>query len=58
MTISMKSYTYSRSFRFGFLDGSLDRKPKKNNEIKKITVVYTNIFNVSIVIFLILQNNH
>ena len=39
---------YSKSFRLGFLEGSFDRKPKKNNEMKKITVVYTNIFNVNI----------
>lgn len=30
---------YSRSFLFGFLEGSLDKKPKKNNDMKKITVV-------------------
>ena len=30
---------YSKSFRFGFLDGSLERKPKVKSEIKKITTV-------------------
>lgn len=40
---------YSKSFLFGFLEGSFDRKPKKNNEIKKIIVVYTNIFNVNMI---------
>ena len=30
---------YSRSLRFGFRDGSLERKPKINNETKNITVV-------------------
>ena len=28
---------YSRSLRFGFRDGSLERKPKINKETKKIT---------------------
>ena len=32
-------FNYSRSLRFGFRDGSLERKPKINNETKKITVV-------------------
>ena len=30
---------YSKSLRFGFLDGSLDRSPKINKETKKIIVV-------------------
>jgi hypothetical protein len=30
---------YSRSRRFGFREGSLERKPKINKETKKITVV-------------------
>ena len=30
---------YSKSLRFGFLDGSLERKPKVKREIKKITTV-------------------
>ena len=30
---------YSKSLRFGFLDGSLERSPKINNETKKITAV-------------------
>lgn len=30
---------YSRSLRFGFRDGSLERKPNVNNEMKKITTV-------------------
>jgi len=29
---------YSRSLRFGFRDGSLERNPKMNNETKKIIV--------------------
>jgi len=33
------NFYYSRSLRFGFRDGSLERKPKINNETKKITVV-------------------
>ena len=28
---------YSKSLRFGFRDGSLERKPKVNKETKKIT---------------------
>ena len=31
--------SYSKSLRFGFLDGSLERRPKINKETKKITVV-------------------
>ena len=30
---------YSRSLRFGFRDGSLERKPNVNRETKKITTV-------------------
>jgi hypothetical protein len=30
---------YSKSLRFGFLDGSLERSPKINKETKKIIVV-------------------
>lgn len=30
---------YSKSLRLGFLDGSLDKNPKKNKETKKTTVV-------------------
>ena len=30
---------YSKSLRFGFLDGSPDKRPKINKETKKITVV-------------------
>ena len=32
-------FYYSRSFLFGFLDGSFERKPNVNREIKKITTV-------------------
>ena len=32
-------FYYSRSFLFGFLDGSLERKPNVKREIKKITTV-------------------
>ena len=39
---------YSKSLRFGFRDGSPERSPKINKETKKITVVYTKIFRVSI----------
>ena len=41
-------FYYSRSFLFGFRDGSLERNPKVKSEIKKITTVYTNIFSVNI----------
>lgn len=30
---------YSKSLRFGFRDGSLERSPKINKETKKITAV-------------------
>ena len=30
---------YSKSLRFGFLDGSLERSPKMNKETKKVIVV-------------------
>lgn len=30
---------YSKSLRFGFRDGSLERRPKINKETKKIIVV-------------------
>jgi len=30
---------YSKSLRFGFLDGSPERSPKINKETKKITAV-------------------
>jgi len=30
---------YSKSLRFGFREGSLERSPKINKETKKITVV-------------------
>jgi hypothetical protein len=35
----IRYYNYSKSLRFGFLDGSLERRPKINKETKKITVV-------------------
>jgi hypothetical protein len=44
----MQDKIYSKSLRLGFLDGSLDKKPKKNKETKKTTVVYTKIFRVNI----------
>lgn len=44
---------YSKSLRLGLREGSLDKKPKKNNEEKNMTVVYTNIFNVNILTSLI-----
>ena len=31
--------SYSKSLRLGFLDGSLERRPKINKETKKIIVV-------------------
>lgn len=43
---------YSKSRRFGLRDGSLDKKPKINNDTKKITVVYTKIFKVNMQFFL------
>ena len=42
------NYDYSKSLRFGLRDGSLDKKPKINNDTKKIIVAYTKIFNVNI----------
>jgi hypothetical protein len=36
---TLKLINYSKSFRFGFLDGSLERSPKINKETKKIIVV-------------------
>lgn len=39
---------YDKSFRFGLRDGSLDNNPKINNELKKITHVYTKIFKAII----------
>jgi hypothetical protein len=39
---------YSKSLRLGLRDGSFDKKPKKNKDIKNITIVYTKIFNVNI----------
>ena len=30
---------YSKSFRLGFLEASLDKNPKVNKEIKKLTTV-------------------
>ena len=41
---------YSRSLRFGFREGSLERKPNVNKDIKKITTVYTRIFKVNILL--------
>jgi hypothetical protein len=42
------NFNYSKSFRFGFRDGSLDKKPKIKRETKNTIVVYTKIFNVNI----------
>jgi len=39
---------YSRSFLLGFLDASLDKKPKVKRDTKNVTVVYTAIFSVNI----------
>jgi hypothetical protein len=39
---------YSKSLRFGFRDGSLDKKPKIKSETKKTIVVYTKTFKVNI----------
>ena len=39
---------YSKSFLLGFLDASLDKKPKVKRDTKNVTVVYTTIFNVNI----------
>jgi len=41
-------FDYSKSLRFGLRDGSLDKKPNINNDVKKITVAYTKIFNSNI----------
>ena len=35
------AFDYSKSLRFGLRDGSLDKKPKINKDVKKITVAYT-----------------
>ena len=32
-------FNYSKSFLFGFRDGSLDKNPKTKSEVKKITTV-------------------
>ena len=53
----MINFYYSRSLRFGFLDGSLDKNPKMKRETKKITVVYTKIFKVNIKFFLKIVSN-
>ena len=53
----MINFYYSRSLRFGFLDGSLDKNPKMKRETKKITVVYTKIFKVNIKFFLGIISN-
>jgi hypothetical protein len=42
------TFFYSTSLRFGLRDGSLDKKPKINKELKNETVTYTRIFKVSI----------
>ena len=47
-TILYFNSNYSKSFLFGFLDGSFDRKPNVNKETKKITTVYTRNFNANI----------
>ena len=36
---TVKFINYSKSLRFGFLDGSLERSPKMNKETMKIIVV-------------------
>jgi hypothetical protein len=36
---TIKIINYSKSLRFGFRDGSLERSPKINKETKKIIVV-------------------
>ena len=41
------TFFYSKSLRLGFLEGSFERKPNVNREIKKITTVYTKIFKVN-----------
>lgn len=38
------------SFALGLRPGSLDKNPKINSETKNITQVYTNIFNVSMIL--------
>ena len=47
-----KTKNYSKSLRLGFREGSLERKPKINKEMKNIIVVYTKIFKVNIKFFL------
>lgn len=41
---------YSKSLRLGLRDGSFDKKPKKNKDTKNITVVYTKIFKVNMIL--------
>ena len=54
----MKIINYSKSLRFGFRDGSLERSPKINKETKKIIDVETKIFKPNIEFFLkIIFNN-
>ena len=40
---------YSKSFEFGLRPGSFERNPKIKSDTKKLTTVYTRIFNVSII---------
>ena len=57
-SLEIESKSYSRSLRFGFREGSLERKPKINKETKKITAVYTKIFKVNIKFFLETMSNN
>ena len=36
---SFRKNSYSKSLRFGFRDGSLDKNPKINKELKNVTVI-------------------
>ena len=40
---------YSKSFELGLRPGSFERNPKIKSDTKKLTTVYTRIFNVSII---------
>ena len=47
MIQSRKIYL-SEHYAFGFRPGSFDKKPKINNETKKLMIVYTKILSVNI----------
>jgi len=48
---------YDKSLRFGLRDGSFDSNPKVNKDTKKITLVYTTIFNTTMIYLLVNRGN-